>query len=334
MRMLTFVLIIFVQATAAYANFGDQLSDALQDNDLNRAEALLNTVSKGAKPLVGTEDQGGVLLVIWSLLREITSAAQIDRLTKISLRLIEVGADLSVPVEFGGEKKYPYDGFPLSPVEIALHEWVAHSKLPPTKETLEYIKASKIFFEILLSNNLLDPNYLLILPTQGIEHRKMSILQWLSARDASPDIKDFFMRRQFGIDTLDNIDWNLAMVAAMKGDLDLLKSIVNTCSAQATTQMFNYRCAFMFNPTVLHVAVGSAAYTGADRAIEMVKLLTKHGADPDQRSKLHSLFDEVDFWSRIHPDKKSEYQKVRRYLEAHWQNLRDDYRKCVKELEP
>lgn len=314
MRFWLFLFVATLQfsASLAHADLDQDIIDAISAGNFEQASNLLRTVTK--KP-----DDSAIVYAVWLELYD--HPDKTEQLKGILRQALRLGVNPTTKVEFDHGNPY---GFELSAVEIILHEWEQKSKRAlDNARAEEMARAARKVFDVLFQEKALDLNYQMLFAISKEETRRFSVVQWLIVREALPELRNYFMSKGELSGLRDDVGWNVAMTAAMAGDLATLKAIREKAGMQKAAQIFNFKSQHHFNPTVLHVAIsGLHAGQTAERVIEVIDYLVENGADPSQRSKFHNLIDEVDFWIPRFPQLKDEYLKVRKFLVERSQYLK------------
>ncbi|MGE0526100.1 MAG: hypothetical protein AB7G93_21265 [Bdellovibrionales bacterium] len=334
-RIFLFLLLILqVASPLARAGYDKEVVNALATGDLAKAESLLgHPPEQPAQPLKGGIDSAGIVYLFFFILQEHTEASEIERIINMLRRAIRLGADPTRIVVFEGPSPY---GFDLSPVEIILHEWETESKKTPDSKSASIIRSARKMFDIFFETKAVSPNYQLLFAFSKDDTRRLGFIHWLVLRQASQEIRSYFLSQGVGPSSMDDAMWNMAMVAAGSADLEVLRDIRQHCGQVAAAGMFNYRCPINYNPTVLHAALMPlVGGTPAERVIEVIEYLVQNGANPSQRSRFHDLIDELDFWEPQYPQHRKEFSRVRAYLREHLDRLQTEYehaQHCLRAL--
>jgi hypothetical protein len=319
-KYLAFLTLIQIFCLAARADYVENLKQVIYEagqveaataDDLQPIEDLLAHVPAGIdKPLEKPANSRAVLILLYNLMLKQYQSNNEAQLRKIVERAIELGAN---PMRISDPNLNGI--FASSPAEFIFKEWYLAERKPGWKLARTAFAARQMF-DVFYATKSLNLDYQIRLSLGRVKSGYFDFVHWLVLQNGPLAMINYFLGTGVGKGptTINNFDVNIAMMAVAKGDLAVLKSIVDTCEKQTVVDMFSYRCPSLPYETVLYTAVKSAHRNGSNLTIKMIKYLAANGADLQQDNLFRNLIAELDLLTLQHPNKLEELQKLRSFL--------------------
>lgn len=312
-------------------------------DDLPYWMAVLNAVKSGnlfevrlilGRPPIGEEkplaSAGGILLVSMYKMFVLQND---PRSTTQAFAAIERALALGASMKANVQVKLGQGDFAVLTVLQYILENYSHTTAALWRDDVSLHERTFRFLDLAFSTGQLTYSDSVVLTSAAeppSQWPRVNLLQWAVMKNL-PRLTDYFVAK-VPTSALDELGRNSAMTAALNGDLELLKKLRATWGRERAAAAFNIRAKGGFQPTALHMAVWSVANQpprSAKEVIAVMDYLTRNGANPEQRSTHHNLFQEVEFASTQVPERAQEFEKLRAQLHQNLPQLIANYRNSL-----